>query len=345
MLPSFTSPSKGLPSRVILLAFVAVAALAGSIYYSVGVNPEVRYFTRALHLKRDYAQKMHEEQGRAVIVCGGSATLFSVNGEYMLDKYRLPVVNFGMHAGMGAQLPVAVAADQVREGDTLVLACEPELLMKPFSLTDLQAQMGAAAGSFRFVNASNVTGEQVHWVDDVSALRPGLTQMSRLLFKMALGKRLYRFREEDIRPSGYAVHEDVEQFRDPLLLPGNLSDDGRTFLKQVKSWGQEQGVEVVVSVPWSYITPENEARLRRMNVTYVREVSAILPVLKESDLKLKEAFPGVHPVREDFTDTNFHMTQAGARRRSDALGTALQRKTFWTDKEIGQLEKRVAEAP
>lgn len=328
-MPSSTSHSRrgqAIPRRALTLLAVAFVTLLAAAAYTLWLNPEIRFYKHAARVKLAWAQKMEKEHGAKVIVFGGSGTAFSVRPELLLQEQGIPAVNLGLHAGMEPPFLTALAVSIARPGDTLIAAFEPDLLTSQFTSPDLAAQIGMALGCPELVHASNLTGEPVHWVEDLLSLRPGAYHCFTLLGKIALRKPLYRYAPAEISASGWQRANDFRDIPDRPLA-GSLSPDARKLLLRLKQWGQAHQVKVAFSMPWCYVTPPRVSAFREADIRFLLEVSAILPVLKDPAL-------GIHTVREHYADTEWHLTAEGAALRSTALAAQIKEGRYWTREEL-----------
>jgi hypothetical protein len=334
-MPSSISPSSArTPRRALWLAGLALAALLASAAYTLWLNPEVRFYKHSTRVKRAWAEKMRGDHGAIVVVCGCSTTAFSVDGERMVRVHKLPVVNFGLHAGMEPPFLAALAAEATRPGDTLILELDPVLITAPFSSADVAAQLGLALGRPGVIHASNLTGEPVHWVEDLLSLRPGAYHCFTLLGKIALRKPLYRYQPRDVRPSGWQQTAERTTIVDESPPKGGLSPDARRLFQAIRNWGETNRVQVAYSLVWRYATPEHQRAYQRLNLAVVREVAEILPVLKDPVL-------GAYTLKEHFADVGAHLTEAGAAARSDALAAQIREHRFWTREELLATEREL----
>ncbi|CAA9891396.1 conserved hypothetical protein [Candidatus Methylobacter favarea] len=71
------------------------------------------------NLVKEYAGK------RKIIVAGGSSTLFGINAEHASEQLDMPVINFGLHAGLNLEKILQVVSAVVEPGDFLILPLEP----------------------------------------------------------------------------------------------------------------------------------------------------------------------------------------------------------------------------
>src|ERR1051326_1865468 len=112
------------PWTALGLLAAALAAWGSSDLYTLYLNPEIAFFKHAFTVKHQWAQKLDREYPHKVVVFGGSGCGVSVDGEWMLEKHRMPTVNMGLGAGMGAAVLTRVALKEVRDGDTLIASLE-----------------------------------------------------------------------------------------------------------------------------------------------------------------------------------------------------------------------------
>jgi len=317
------------------LAFVALLAAA---LYTIRVNPEIRVYRQAIHVKRSWAGRLAADPAPRFILAGGSSAAFSVDGESLLRDHGVRLVNFGLHAGMGPLFVTAVAAREARPSDTFLLALEPGLLTEPFSSPDLGAQIGWALGEQELIRASPITGERVHWMEDLLSLRPGAFQVFNVLGAVVVRKRIYRYSIRDFNESGWQRAHDFREFGPPSLPSQPLSGDALRLLDALAQWGQTNRVNLMYSLPWAYVPPDQAEPFRRVNAAFLAQVRQKMPVLK--DLAL-----GVHSIRSHFADTAWHLTPEAARLRTENLAASLKSAAAWSRDELELLAREQPQNP
>lgn len=324
-MPSSTSRfERRLPLRALGLAAIALVTLAVAAVYTVRWNPEVRFYRHAVEVKRAWAHSLADFRSMPrYLLAGGSSSAFAIDGLRMLQIHGLHVVNFGLHAGLEAPFLIAIAAQEARPGDTLVLTLEPELLTSTFTSPDLAAQLGITLGDPSLVRASDITGARVSWPSLLLSLRPGAYHAFTLLGKIVLHKPLYRYSAGDIHPSGWQEARDFREFPELKPWSPHLSPEGRQLLAALARWSRTAGVRLTYAMPCCYTQSERRAALRRDNARFLSEVSEFMPVLSDPAL-------GVDPVRAHFADTPWHLVAEAARQRTDFLAGQLKTNVFWT---------------
>lgn len=317
-------PWIGVQGIVVALVVWAVGAV-----YTLEANPEIVFFKYAARLKQSWAARMTQHYGPKTVFCGGSSCTFSIDPQRLLDEHHLPAANLGLGAGMGLRVLTRFALDQVRPGDTLILAMEPPVLTSSTEETMLGVQISFALGHPAWLSPSTIvdSSDGVPWVSSALMLRPGGYHTFTLLGKLLSRKPLYRYQISEFRSGGWQ--------QSPLRLdlppwvgePGPLPDDTRQFLTSLRDWCQAHQVRLAYSLPWTYTDAAHAPELRRNNLRILREIASILPVLKDPLL-------GVDTAKEHFADTVWHLTESAARQRTDELARQMKSWELWSVEEL-----------
>lgn len=59
-----------------------------------------------------------------VIIVGGSSVAFNTNSKLISDSLNCNVINFGLHAGIGARMPIQDCLQYIKAGDVIVIQLE-----------------------------------------------------------------------------------------------------------------------------------------------------------------------------------------------------------------------------
>ena len=324
-MPSSTSPSKPRPgSLTSRLLAVAAAGWLGCAIYSLCLDPSLRFYLGAARIKQAWAEKMGREHQSRVLVYGGSSCAFSINGQRILREQGLPVVNMGLGAGYGARFLTRWALSETRPGDTLIVALEPALLGDLTDTADAVHLSYALHQPGLLRNLDNSATFSL--ASQLLMLRPGGSHLITLVAKIAGGKPLFRYRLQDINPSGWMQ----TAVRMPVESPGPagaLSAQGRGFLKDLTEWCHQRNVRLAYSIPWEFTHPDDQASFQDQNAAFLLRVAEFMPVLKDPTL-------GVCTNRAYYADTGWHLTEEGSNLRSDSLGRQLKEWSTWTEAEL-----------
>jgi hypothetical protein len=325
--------SNGVPGKAVRLLGVAVATWAVGALYTVRANPELVFFRRCATVKQLWAQKLDLEFTNKVVFCGGSSCTTSVDGERMLSQHRLPALNMGLGAGMGAEVLTHYAQTSVRTGDTLVVALEPDLLAGPLRIESLGAQFGLSIGEPSLLRDPH----RVDWLSALLDLRPGGYHTFTLVTKVLLRRPLFSYFTSEIHPSGWHEVGSRRTVKSLKEAP-KLSKEGRSWLVGLREWCDQRKVRVAYALPWGYCSPQDLKRFQGSNLRFLYEVAATMPVLKDPQL-------GTDTNLEHFADTPFHPTAQGAALRTDELAREIRPWATWTRDELAERLKAIPSDP
>ena len=110
-------------------AFFVSAILACVTYYSAVLIlidapvPAEYWVGEMITIKKELVKK-HAGKSK-IIIAGGSSTLFGIDAEYASKSLDIPVLNFGLHAGLRLERILQIVSSVIEQGDVLVLALEP----------------------------------------------------------------------------------------------------------------------------------------------------------------------------------------------------------------------------
>lgn len=322
---SSTSHSEGSrwPTWTLQLLAVGLTAWAIAAGYTLRVNPEIAFFRRADELKRQWTSELSRDGTNKIVIYGGSSCLTSIDPMRLRERPGLAVVNDGLGAGMGARILTRYALKSLREGDTLIVALEPELLTGPIQLEPLGVQFALATGQPDLLRGP----VGIDWPAALIDLRPGGYHVFTLIGKIILRQPLYRYATDELKEGGWHGVAARRDLGSPDAPTFRLSAQGRELLEEIREECARRRARVAVTIPWQFCVPENLRATQRANLGFLREVGNVLPVLREPSL-------GAHAVREDFADTNMHPTPEAAAARTDEFADAIKQWRLWTIAEM-----------
>jgi len=318
------------PVLAAALLLTALTAWLACGFYSVELSPDVTLFKQEAALKDRWAEKMTREFGAKVLVYGGSSCTFSIDGERLMNRFHLPVVNYGYGAELGPLVLTESVMDHVRPGDTLIMALEPNLLTDPFDPPAAGVKFAFAEHHPRWVLHPAFSGPADDWFHALAALRPGSYHTFTLLGKIAGRRPLMRYSITDFNPSGFAQTKVRVKITGP---PGNgpeLSADARAMLQHLRTWCDQRQVRLAYSLPWGCTPPEAKAAFQRSNIDFLLQINAFIPVLKDPQL-------GADTDPDHYADTVWHLSGTGSALRTDALGAEIKNWDLWTEAELRRL--------
>jgi hypothetical protein len=307
------------------LVVVATAALtwAAGAAYTLWFNPEIQFYRGGHARKQTWLAHLRASYRTNILVCGGSSCATSIQGRRLVEQHGLPVVNLGLAAGMGTPVLTHYAMDLVRPGDTLIVALEPGMLTNPIEPEPFGVQFAIA------VHRPQLTrfNDRIDWPGALASLRPGSYHAFTLGAKILLRQPLYRYAQDDFKDDGWQEIRLARSFEPVTVKPLKLAATSASWLAGMRAHCDRKHVRLALTIPWVYCSPTNVTAFQRSNLDFLRDVCAVMPVLREASL-------GAHCVREHFGDTVVHTTPAGAALRTDELAEAIKHWNLWTIPEI-----------
>lgn len=301
---------------------ICIAALAVgfslSHAYVTAWNPELHFWLAATEKKLAWVKHLRSVgDGSVIFVTGGSSTAFAIDGEYALTKFNLPIANFGLHAGMGAETIAAFTLDQAKAGDTILLMMEPGLLIRKTT----QSAFGTQFETARHLSVDEALGRTPSPLRSVGInikeLRPGAANLFSMGGKALLGKPLYRYSVDDIHASGLLTTDVRRNISGGSPGSVNLTAAGEQLLKELATSAQEKNVNLIYALPWQYFDERQAGAARAARRNLLLQIAAYCPTIDDG-------FTGVHTTREDFADTPLHLVQETATYRTAVLAEVLR---------------------
>ena len=111
--------------KAFFLAFFAASVLyVSAVLICIDAPVPAEYWVAEMitvkkELAKEYAGR------RKIIVAGGSSTLFGISAEQASAQLKMPVINYGLHAGLRLEKILQEVSPYAERGDILVLPLEP----------------------------------------------------------------------------------------------------------------------------------------------------------------------------------------------------------------------------
>lgn len=305
--------SKLLTGALLVLLLPAALLLSGAAlpgYYGESYYAELGEMYR----------RLETAEGKRLIVVGNSDVAFGLDGallEGLLKEegFDYTVCPFGLYAAVGTSAMLSLSQDELREGDLVVLVCEPvsEAMSSYFGAT---AFWKCAEGAPRLLSAvgsgrrAALAGAYVPYLQErFRILLDGTPPVPQGAYaKAAFDERcdMVYPRPGNIMPLGYDVSSPID------FLSAAPEE---AFAQQVAGYcaaAEQRGAAVVAS-----FSPVNASAVADLSSTavnaYFTAVNESLPCLVISD-------PNDYILESGwFYDTNLHLNSAGAVVRTCAL--------------------------
>ena len=112
---------------ILLFILVIIAVLAVSLFFI----PNNKIPDNSLFASYDKHQRLSSLESPKLILVGGSNLPFGIKSEMIEDSLGLPVVNMGLHAGLGLNFILSEVERDIHEGDVVVTSLEYHHFLSP----------------------------------------------------------------------------------------------------------------------------------------------------------------------------------------------------------------------
>ncbi len=300
---------------------IAVATWVACLIWLNWFDPEQNFYRAAFLNKQAWARKLDAQYESKIIVYGGSSSAFALNGGGLLKHHHLPVLNMGMHAGMGAEMLTQFALSETRPGDTLVIALEPGLLTAPFSPSPLASKLSLTTRHPQWLEQPWLA-HPLPWSRHLMQLRPGGMYVVTMCAKFVARAPLYRYSKNDLHDGGWMTTAERRPFASGPPSPLHLSPDGRKLLAWLSNWCRQHQIRVAYLPPRQYVDARYDDKARLYRLMFLEEISEWVPVLGDPQL-------GVHHTLEDFADTGNHLRANAAMAYSEEFAAWVKEWKVW----------------
>jgi hypothetical protein len=295
--------------QVILLTAVLIAL----VFAAIGPDPDHYFAGSRLQL-----ELLKSTPSPRIILVGGSNVSFGLDAELMQRTLGIPVINDGMHAGLGI-VPLRELQEYVRAGDVIIISLEYQL----FSSQDVMD------GDLAFLSDwIEYAPERIKFLSDPWGQTPALyaTMLQRKVNR-AVNTYLFGGSLDEVRNvfvgTRYNSNGDFIGHLQQVSTPrrkisfepypvSTLQEDILLFLERFHQTAREKGAEVYFEAPASRrINCEKTGETSMANFFNILEERSSIPVLTPLDAV---CLPDKY-----FFDTAYHLNAEGRRVRTERL--------------------------
>jgi hypothetical protein len=269
-----------------------------------------------------------------LVLLGGSSTLFGIKASVLESELGVPVINCGLHAGLGMACILREGKKMLRPGDTVMLFPEYELL----SFGEKNRREWAAITYLDYILSRNSN----HYLtlpiaDQIEiALMTPLDRIGKGLKNQWVQEKLSaasEYNPYDVvwlddhgdmtghdAPRRPALAEDRDQrICEPLIKGISLEEEGFELISEFNQWAKANRVKVLAGFPSmvnrkEYDSNRIDTLQRTLRLFYFDQRIDVLGCLRDSLLSQNE-----------FYDTVYHPTEESSQRISMILANYLRK--------------------
>jgi len=303
--------------RAFLNSMVQVVLLTTGIIALVflGIGPDPDHYFAGSLLQLDL---LKNTPGPRIIVVGGSNVSFGIDAELMQQRLDVPVINDGIHAGLGI-VPLRELQEYIRPGDVIILSLE-------YSMFTSQSIM---EGDLAFLSDwIEYSPRRIRYLHDPWRNVPSIyatmlqRKVNREVNTYLFGGSLAEIRNVFVGTK-YNANGDFIGHLDQASTPrrkiasvpypvSDLREEMFIFLDEFRRVAREKGAEVYFEAPASRKTNcETTGETSLMNFFETFEERSSIPVLTPlEDVCLPDKY---------FFDTAYHLNAQGRELRTQRL--------------------------
>ena len=289
------------------------AAMIALVFAAIGPDPNHYFAGSRLQL-----ELLKSTPSPRIILAGGSNVSFGLDAELMQQRLGIPVINDGLHAGLGI-VPLRELQDYIRQGDIIIISLEYSMFSsKSIMEGDLSFLSDWIEYSPRRIGFLANPWKQAPSLYATMLQRKVNRQVNTYLFGGSLDEVRSVFIGTRYNSNGDFIGHLNEASMARRKIPtvpypvGTLQDEIFVFLEQFQQTAREKGAEVYFEAPASRKTNcENTGEASLENFFRAFEERTSIPVLTPLD---EVCLPDKY-----FFDTAYHLNAEGRQVRTERL--------------------------
>jgi len=256
-----------------------------------------------------------------MVLVGGSSLAFGVDSYFISNEINLPVVNMGLHGGLGLVFMINEVKPYLKKGDIVLLVPEYELFVRPNGSSTLIELLDLHRNNIIYLNLNQITTliefypeyarSKIKKIISSSSL-PN-TRVKGVYFRHAFIDNGDMISHLDSSKSGYA--KDIS-----LLPPPDISLEsavpGVKVVIEFNEWCKSEGITLLISYP---AFPETHFQ-------HIDEFSSMVDMLLlQNGLSVISKPEKYEMPASSFFDTLYHLNEIGRMERTKKLTEDIMR--------------------
>ena len=293
--------------------FVLTAVMIALVFMAIGPDPDHYFAGSRLQL-----ELLKNTPSPRIILVGGSNVSFGLDAELMQQRLDLPVINDGLHAGLGI-VPLRELQGFIRPGDIIIISLEYSMFASESIMEgDLAFLSDWIEYSPRRIGFLVNPWRQAPSLYATMLQRKVNRQMNTYLFGGSLDEVRSVFIGTKYNANGDFIGHLDEASMARRKIPavpypvGAVQDEIFVFLEEFQQFARQKGAEVYFEAPASRKTNcENTGEAALANFFRIFEERTSIPVLTPLD---EVCLPDKY-----FFDTAYHLNTEGRQVRTERL--------------------------
>jgi hypothetical protein len=300
-------------TKNILQVGLLTMVIIGLAFLAIQPDPE-HYFSGSLL----QVELLKNTPGPRILLVGGSNVALGLDAELMQQTLGIPVINDGLHAGLGV-VPLRELQDYIRAGDVIIVSLEYSMFSNPDTMRGDSAfladwiEFAPRRTAYLFDPWKNAPG-----IYAIMLQRKVNRQLDIFLHGGSLEETRAIFEGESFDANGDFIGHLQEGVEPTSKIPDTgyplvrLTDDIFVFLTDFQQFARTRGATVYFEAPasrYSNCLATGKARMENFLITFEQKSS--IPVLTSLD---EVCMPDKY-----FFDTPYHLNAQGRELRTKRL--------------------------
>jgi hypothetical protein len=300
-------------SVIVRIAVLIILVLITVFTVVTIVAPKIRDDKSYVAASLDKEHRLREIQGKRIVLIGGSNLALGINSSEISKRVSLPVINMGLHAGLGLPFALNESKSFLKKDDIVILSIE-------YFLGDGEDKLKS--------QLIDVNEDAKNYVQKglFELIRLWTAQMQRCVstgFYKAIGSDK---KDPIYRRDGFTVEGDLRSHwsQQPTKeLTGFIKfekgyEKGTALMKNFIKDAKDKGCKVYITYPAYpiYAFDENREAIINLYESFQNEL----------DCKMLGSPKTFLLSRVFFFDTVYHLTKEGTDKRTDILVDLLQKE-------------------
>ncbi|MDD3414418.1 MAG: hypothetical protein PHY47_10505 [Lachnospiraceae bacterium] len=231
---------------IILISLLTVLSLLGIFFAIQSIPPQFSDTYDAAVL--DKYQRLISIKSPKMILIAGSNFAFGIDSEKLQDAFEMPVVNLGLHAGIKPHFTLAMAKENIQEGDIIVIGIEyGEYYKRQIDVPTLLTTVENYSDLWKFVSITDYPRIFKGYVSDYGTLK-----IDRYLHGAEPSQGVYArasFNEFGDIEYERPANERTDYEATVEILSDKISGSLIKELNQFNQYAQKQGAKVYLTFP------------------------------------------------------------------------------------------------
>lgn len=296
---------------LLLYSLALLGAVLFGWVYANRFEPETRFWAEVFEKRRE--ELSERSAAPHVFFTGDSACTFSISPKAFEAETGQLAWNLGGTCQMGVSTFMTETLSQAREGDSIVLICNPEMLTRGFEVTKAGVQMAMVAELDLPLSSAEC----------IDATRPGFSHLVTHASLVALGRPSFVYQMTGYREGGLVTTPERPQLAPEVKKFQVTASEVAEVLNHWASRCREKKVHLLYLLPMQLTALNMVKENRERRSEFMADLANLID--GRSITLLPTPYEATSADSSLFSDTLYHLTEEAAFRYTKEIASSFQR--------------------